>query len=211
VLVAVDPGLGPEAVACVDALAAAFKEPVAVLVAPTDPPDAGLDAALRASPLLVVEGPSLPAWLADLASTRVRAPSPFDAETLLTAAADAAGLTRRAAPKPHGGQVTPLDAERLKAGLADLAARWRLEVVNARNQPFGAKVELAADFRCPSYAEAADFARSVADIADAHDHHPTLVHDWRTVRVRVTTGAAQGRLSERDLTFAAAVDARFSG
>ena len=210
-LIAVDPSLGTEAAACVAALAAAFKEPTAPFVAPAEPPEPGLAAALAASPPLVVESSEPPAWLAELPAQRVRVTRPVDPAAVVEAAASAAALAPKAAPKPHAEQVPPLDGDALAAGLAALPAHWRVEVGSAPAQPQALKVELVADFRCPSYAEAADFARLVASVADEHDHHPTLVHDWRSVQVRVTTGAARGRLSERDLGFAQAVDARFSG
>ncbi|MFP4361512.1 MAG: 4a-hydroxytetrahydrobiopterin dehydratase [Alphaproteobacteria bacterium] len=208
-LIAVDPSLETEAAACVEALAVAYKEPVSAFVAPAQAPEPGLAAALAASPPLVVEGPNPPAWLGALPAKRVRATRPLEPAALVEAVASAAGLTAKAAPKPHAEQVAPLDGDALAAGLAPLPTRWRLEVVPARAQPQGLKVELVADFRCPSYGEAADFARLVATIADEQDHHPTLIHDWRSVQVRITTGAAKGRLSERDLRFAQAVDARF--
>jgi pterin-4a-carbinolamine dehydratase len=210
-LIAVDPSLGTEAAACVAAVAGAFKEPVAAFTAPAEAPEPGLAAAFVASPPLLVEGPEPPRWFSEWPARRVRAPRLADIGALLDAVAAAAGLTLKAAPKPHAEQVAPLDAEALAAGLAALPTHWRLEIVPGRGQPQGLKVELVATFRCGSYAEAADFARLVASIADTQDHHPTLVHDWRTVQVRVTTGAAKGRLSERDLRFARAVDEQFSG
>jgi pterin-4a-carbinolamine dehydratase len=184
---------------------------VSAFVAPVAAPEPGLAAALAASPPLVVEGPEPPAWLRELATKRVRAPRPVDPAALVDTVAGEVELTPKAAPKPHAERVAPLDGDALGAGLGALPGHWRLEVVPARAQPQALKVELVADFRCPSYAEAADFARLVAAIADEQDHHPTLVHDWRNVQVRVTTGAAKGRLSERDLRFARAVDERFSG
>jgi 4a-hydroxytetrahydrobiopterin dehydratase len=208
-LIAVDPSLGTEAAACVDALAVAFKEPVAAFTAPGEAPEPGLAAAFAAAPPLVVEGPEPPAWLRELPAKRVRATRPVDPAAVVDAVAGEAGLTRKATPKPHAEQVAPFDADALTAALAPLPMHWRLEVAPGRGQPQDLKVELVADFRCPSYAEAADFARTVAAIADAQDHHPTLIHDWRSVQVRVTTGAAKGRLSERDVHFARAVDEQF--
>lgn len=210
-LIAVDPSLATEAAACVDALGVAYKEPVSAFVAPAEPPEPGLAAALAAVPPLVVEGPTPPQWLRDLPAKRVRATRPLDPAAVVDAVAGEAGLTAKAAPKPHAEQVAPLDGDALTAGLAPLPAHWRVEIAPARAQPQGLKIELVADFRCPSYAEAADFARLFAAIADDHDHHPTLIHDWRNVQVRITTGAAKGRLSERDLRFAAAVDDKFGG
>jgi pterin-4a-carbinolamine dehydratase len=208
-LIAVDPSLGTEAPACVDALAVAFKEPVAPFTAPEETPEPGLAAALAAAPPVVVEGPAPPAWLRDLPAKRVRATRPLDPAGVVDAVASTAGLTPKATPKPHAEQVAPMDAAALTAAVTALPAHWRIEVGPGRGQPQGLKIELVADFRCPSYAEAADFARLVASIADAQDHHPTLIHDWRNVQVRVTTGAAKGRLSERDLRFAQTVDERF--
>ena len=210
-LIAVDPSLGTEAAATVEALAGAFKEPVTPFVAPEAPPDAGLDAAFAASPPLIVDGPNPPAWLAELGAERVRATRPLDPEAVVDAVASAAQLTRKSAPKPHEEQVAPLAGEALTAGLARLPSHWRVEVVAAPGQPSDLKVELVARFRCADYLAAAAFARAVAEIAEAQDHHPALIHDWRFLTVRVTTGAAKGRLSERDLRFAAAVDACFSG
>lgn len=88
-----------------------------------------------------------------------------------------------------------------------MPAHGRPEI--ARAGPQGLETEPVADFRRPSDAETAEFARLVAAIADVHGHHPRLVHDWRNVQVRITTGAAKGRLSERDLRFAPAVDDKF--
>lgn len=63
------------------------------------------------------------------------------------------------------------------------------------------------DFESKDFARAVTFVNAVAKLAEDHDHHPDiLVHDYRHVRLTLSTHSAGG-LTERDFALAEAIDA----
>lgn len=202
-LVIIDPEIGAGAHALAARIAAEFRSPCTALVAPGEPPDEGLLAALTAAPSAVIATPQAPAWLARLDAVRIAWGG--DATAAIADLAAATSLEARAGGG-HAAKLDPLSPAALRDGLAGLDPRWRLEVVAAPRLPHGLKAELVADIPCPTHLGGADLVRAIADLAEAQDHHPTLSQAYRTVSVRVTTGEAAGRLTARDLAFATAVD-----
>ncbi|TVQ29896.1 MAG: 4a-hydroxytetrahydrobiopterin dehydratase [Geminicoccaceae bacterium] len=206
-LIAVDGTYGAEAPLLAARLRLAFGAAVQPFVAPTEAPDPGLAAVLELCPLVVV-APSAPTpWLTELGVRHVIVDAVGEAVAIVGGALD---LAAAPAPSKKPLRVSPLDAGSLAEGLRGLGEAWGVEMANGTGIA-GVKVELVASFRCDGYAQAADFAHAVAVLAEAQNHHPTLIHDWRTVTVRVATGEAGQRLTERDLRFAAAVDRLAAG
>lgn len=87
-----------------------------------------------------------------------------------------------------------LDQEALAAALAR-HPRWRRD-----------GDALVASFRLAGFRAAVAFTQAIADLAEAHDHHPEWTVRWRVVDVRTTTHDAGG-LTARDVALAAAIDA----
>jgi 4a-hydroxytetrahydrobiopterin dehydratase len=59
--------------------------------------------------------------------------------------------------------------------------------------------------RCPTFLEAIGLVNRVAEAAEAADHHPDILINWRRVTFTLTTHAAGG-LSAKDLAMAATID-----
>jgi 4a-hydroxytetrahydrobiopterin dehydratase len=74
---------------------------------------------------------------------------------------------------------------------------WRLED----------KTTIVREFERASFADAVAFVNAIADLAERADHHPdVLIHDYKQVRLTLSTHSAGG-LTERDFALAGAVDA----
>jgi 4a-hydroxytetrahydrobiopterin dehydratase len=69
--------------------------------------------------------------------------------------------------------------------------------------------EIVRQYELPSFPEAIEFVRRVADLAEAADHHPDLDIRYRKVRVALTTHD-QGGLTARDFELARGIDAAAS-
>jgi 4a-hydroxytetrahydrobiopterin dehydratase len=59
--------------------------------------------------------------------------------------------------------------------------------------------------RCASFPEAIELVTRVAEAAEAADHHPDILINWRRVTFTLTTHAADG-LTAKDLGMAATID-----
>jgi 4a-hydroxytetrahydrobiopterin dehydratase len=59
--------------------------------------------------------------------------------------------------------------------------------------------------RCPSFREAISLVVSVADAAEAADHHPDMLIRWRRVTFTLSTHASGG-LTAKDFALAAEID-----
>jgi 4a-hydroxytetrahydrobiopterin dehydratase len=59
--------------------------------------------------------------------------------------------------------------------------------------------------RCATFLEAIALVTRVAEAAEAADHHPDILINWRRVTFTLTTHAADG-LTAKDLGMAAAID-----
>lgn len=88
----------------------------------------------------------------------------------------------------------PLQAQALEAALAGLPG-WA--VVEGR---------LVKTYELPGFPEAVAFVQRVADLAEAQDHHPDIDLRYRKVTLRLATWAAGGRITERDIRLARAVE-----
>jgi 4a-hydroxytetrahydrobiopterin dehydratase len=66
---------------------------------------------------------------------------------------------------------------------------------------------IVREFERASFADAVAFVNAIADLAERADHHPdVLIHDYKQVRLTLSTHSAGG-LTERDFALAGAVDA----
>ena len=62
------------------------------------------------------------------------------------------------------------------------------------------------DFKFKDFVEAITFVNKVAELAESENHHPDiLIHDYRKVKVELTTHAIAG-LSENDFILAAKIN-----
>ena len=59
--------------------------------------------------------------------------------------------------------------------------------------------------RCATFLDAIALVTRVAGVAEAADHHPDILINWRRVTFTLTTHAADG-LTAKDLGMAAAID-----
>ncbi|MEO1090391.1 MAG: 4a-hydroxytetrahydrobiopterin dehydratase [Pseudomonadota bacterium] len=201
-LLAIDGALGAAATEALVVARRAFAPALRPFVAPLAEPDGGVTAALRARPAAALLASRPTPWLADLGLQAVAHPGDGDVETAISTSL---GLTVAEPRRPKAAGLPPLDASALATGLDGIPA-WTLEVSAAGGAVAGLRVELVRAVSLSSFAAAADFARAVATLADEQDHHPALIQDWTTVTIRVFTGEAGQRLTERDLRFATAVD-----
>ena len=87
-----------------------------------------------------------------------------------------------------------LSKSELNAGLEAIGGGW--EIVNGA---------LGKTFAFDSYLQGADFARSVAGIAEDMNHHPEITILWRKVALSIFTHSAGG-LTALDLQFATEVE-----
>lgn len=65
-------------------------------------------------------------------------------------------------------------------------------------------------FRFSNFSEPLSFANRVGEIANAENHHPTLIIEWGRLTVRLWTHTAGG-LHRNDFIMAARIDRLFSG
>jgi 4a-hydroxytetrahydrobiopterin dehydratase len=96
-------------------------------------------------------------------------------------------------PAPGATMAALTDAE-ITAALAGLP-QWQRE-----------GDEIVRQFELPSFPEAIEFVRRIADLAEAADHHPDLDIRYRTVRVALTTHD-QGGITTRDFDLATSIEA----
>lgn len=90
-------------------------------------------------------------------------------------------------------RVPPVAIEPAEASAALAGTRWRVE-----------GEQLAIDVELPSFAEALGAVVSVGALAEAADHHPRVVLDYRRLHLELTTHEI-GSLSVRDLELARAI------
>jgi 4a-hydroxytetrahydrobiopterin dehydratase len=65
--------------------------------------------------------------------------------------------------------------------------------------------EILRTVRCATFPEAIALVNRVAEAAEAADHHPDILINWRRVTFTLTTHAADG-LTAKDLGMAATID-----
>lgn len=89
--------------------------------------------------------------------------------------------------------ATPLTETEIAAGLA-ARPEWRRE-----------GDQILRTVRCATFPEAIALVNRVAEAAEAADHHPEIMINWRRVTFTLTTHAADG-LTAKDLAMAATID-----
>jgi 4a-hydroxytetrahydrobiopterin dehydratase len=104
-------------------------------------------------------------------------------------------LTERCVPC-HGG--SPLVTAEEEAALTPLIPDWQKKERNGVPR-------LVRTFRFPSYREALAFTQRVGELAEAEDHHPSLLTEWGKVTVSWWTHAIRG-LHRNDFLMAAKTD-----
>jgi 4a-hydroxytetrahydrobiopterin dehydratase len=112
-------------------------------------------------------------------------------------AADASDiLVERCVPCHRG---SPLATAEEEAELTPLIPDWTKKERNGVPR-------LVRTFRFPGYREALDFTQRVGELAEAEDHHPSLLTEWGKVTVSWWTHAIRG-LHRNDFLMAAKTDA----
>lgn len=69
--------------------------------------------------------------------------------------------------------------------------------------------QLQREFRFKTYAEALAFTNALADLAEQHDHHPSILLEWGKVTVNWWTHTVSG-LHINDFILAEKTDSHFS-
>ena len=91
--------------------------------------------------------------------------------------------------------MEPLSEPEIEAGLAKLDPRWRRE-----------GDQLVADIECEDFAAAIELVNRIAAEAERADHHPAiLVHDYKHLRITLSTHSAGG-LTKHDFALARELD-----
>lgn len=96
----------------------------------------------------------------------------------------------RAKVKPN----VPIDESQAFKLLAELDPSWQIDQTES--------LQLWRDFQLEDFSEAIKFINTIAEIAEAHNHHPDLLlHDYRQVTVNLSTHSVNG-LSQLDFIMA---------
>ena len=89
--------------------------------------------------------------------------------------------------------MATLTAEEIADGLRGLDWEYRDNAIHRR-------------FNFPSFMSAIAFVNRVADVAEAEDHHPDILVNYRTVSLSLSTHS-EGGVTERDIDLAHKLDA----
>ena len=65
---------------------------------------------------------------------------------------------------------------------------------------------LRKTFTLPSFRASIAFVNQVADLAEAADHHPNITIAYRKVTLALTTWAAEGKITARDVNLARQIE-----
>ena len=57
----------------------------------------------------------------------------------------------------------------------------------------------------PSFMEGIDFVNKIAKVAEAHNHHPIIAINWKTVKLSLKSFDVNS-ITERDFSLATAID-----
>ena len=115
----------------------------------------------------------------------------------MTDAADAAAVLAERCVPCHGG--SPLATPEEEAALTPLIPEWTKKERNGVPR-------LVRTFRFPDYPSTLAVTQRVGELADAEDHHPSLLTEWGKVTVSWWTHAIRG-LHRNDFLMAAKTDA----
>ncbi len=66
---------------------------------------------------------------------------------------------------------------------------------------------LRKTFTLPSFRASIAFVNQVADLAEAADHHPNITIAFKKVTIALTTWAAEGKITARDVDLARNIEA----
>lgn len=70
---------------------------------------------------------------------------------------------------------------------------------------------LTNEFEFDNFEEALAFVNKVAALAEARKHHPDIfIHDYRFVKISLTTHDAGNKISEKDVEMAPMIDALYT-
>jgi len=90
----------------------------------------------------------------------------------------------------------------LKDKLAEMAPEWKMDA-NEKGLHFIYRVHHA-----PSFMEGIDFVRQVAEAAEAENHHPDIIINYKRITVRYWTHSASG-VTLADVQMAQKIDPLF--
>jgi len=65
--------------------------------------------------------------------------------------------------------------------------------------------KLLNDIELKNFSEALDFINKVGAIAEKQNHHPEIINNYRRVTLKLCTHDAGGKITEKDLTLARAI------
>lgn len=91
-----------------------------------------------------------------------------------------------------------LSAEEIQAALESVP-QWSL-----------ADAQISRSFTLASFPAALIFASAVGHLAEAANHHPDMLIQWKKLTLHLTTHDADG-LSEKDFALARQIDALYTG
>lgn len=94
--------------------------------------------------------------------------------------------------------AVPLTAAEVEEALATLPG-W-----HAEGDAAGATA-LAAGYRAADFAQALSFINAIGAAAEVLEHHPEIWNCWATVKLRLNTHDAGGRVTIKDVALARAI------
>ena len=86
---------------------------------------------------------------------------------------------------------------------------WQCLTSPLPEHPGQLRTELFREFKFKSFQEAIRFMREVSAGCDIADHHPRWENIYRTLRVYLTTGGIDHRVTDRDVQLARYLDEVF--
>ena len=66
--------------------------------------------------------------------------------------------------------------------------------------------KLVREYNFGNFVEAFSFLSKVAELAEIHGHHPTIINTYNFVRLELNTHDAGGIITEKDKSLAADID-----
>jgi pterin-4a-carbinolamine dehydratase len=106
--------------------------------------------------------------------------------------------------------MTPALADSdLEAALSELSDDWKVEERPDERAENGVARELVRAYPFASFEDAIHFMVAASRFISATDHHPAWENEYRTLRVRLSTWDAKGRISSKDVRLARYLDGLF--
>jgi len=99
-------------------------------------------------------------------------------------------------------EKSALTEAELKEKLKEMAPEWKVKK-NEKEMPYIERVKHASSFM-----EGIDFVHQVADLAEANNHHPDILIQYKRISVRYWTHTTSG-VTLADVQMAQKVDALF--